>query len=287
MGVSFVIRDNNNVVAFDEQMVRLAMENAISNAIVHGDGSPIVLGATFDDQLNMIAMYVENQVSESSNITSDKLAEVCERARSNDRSLQFTPSVEVMPPNPAGFTDTSTDQKLTDVFAATKMNLSTRSGLRHIDVACGGAGGYFDLHLKQSPNKCVVLTCYFPAKVVPNDDDNMLSTTIEHSLSGLVSGDISGNPSHNLCDMPSQLKVCAIDDSELICKGYQKLLLASLRADLDNSVVCCPKTKAEVEIFVNHVMNCDICILDQHIELNGSSNVGFFFFFFFFLFSAH
>eukprot|EP00615_Pteridomonas_danica_P014739 CAMPEP_0114406222 /NCGR_PEP_ID=MMETSP0102-20121206/21026_1 /TAXON_ID=38822 ORGANISM="Pteridomonas danica, Strain PT" /NCGR_SAMPLE_ID=MMETSP0102 /ASSEMBLY_ACC=CAM_ASM_000212 /LENGTH=531 /DNA_ID=CAMNT_0001572073 /DNA_START=418 /DNA_END=2013 /DNA_ORIENTATION=+ len=272
MGISFVIREISNIVAFDEQMVRLALENAISNAIVHGDGSPIVLGSYLVD--DKIAFYVENQVPESAMVTDETLREVSERARGNDRSTPFLPITEILSTeNNPEEDNTNSQDNLNDMFSSMKMNLSTRSGLRHIDVACGGAGGYFDLRLgskENSDRKIVVLTCFFPAKSTETDQALAANKSVVHLEKKRGVPIVHSPPAQNN-DMPSHLKVCALDDSELICKGYQRLLLSRLGADIPNSVVCCPKTHGQVEVFVNKALNSDICILDQHIELNGDN----------------
>jgi hypothetical protein len=56
-------------------------------------------------------------------------------------------------------------------------------------------------------------------------------------------------------EFPSQLKVFVIDDSEMMCKGYSRLLLPQLKADLSQSEVCCPKTKEDVRNFIENVMS--------------------------------
>ena len=95
-------------------------------------------------------------------------------------------------------------------------------------------------------------------------------------------------------EFPSQLRVFAIDDSEMMCKGYVKLLLPQLKADISNSEVCCPKNMSQVQQFIQHVLyglngsttgsNCstsseedgrgemgaNIVILDQNIDFSVS-----------------
>jgi hypothetical protein len=204
-------------------MVRLALENAISNAIVHGaQGAPIVLGAYMEG--DSIALYVENQIPEFANVTNDSLHEVCERARGNDKSIPLLPPV-VSPFQEEPFEE---NYSLNEMLSSSqKMNLSTRSGIKHIHVACGGAGGSFDLKVNNkssdpSAPKTVVLTCYFPAQMPSqtsslSDDvkcDNFRLSSELSSHSSSVSG---GKVEINVTSvMPDQLKVCAIDDSELI-----------------------------------------------------------------------
>ena len=79
------------------------------------------------------------------------------------------------------------------------------------------------------------------------------------------------------------LKICAIDDSAVLCKGYERLLLPQLSSGED-SVVCCPDTQESIARFMEQVTGsspveaargegdplaakpADIVILDQHID---------------------
>jgi hypothetical protein len=63
---------------------------------------------------------------------------------------------------------------------------------------------------------------------------------------------------------------------QLICKGYERLLLPKLKASEDSSVET-PTERSAVDDFLNNVIGseesgdrpADIVILDQHIELNS------------------
>mmetsp|Transcript_32327 Transcript_32327/g.54479 ORF Transcript_32327/g.54479 Transcript_32327/m.54479 type:complete len:160 (-) Transcript_32327:150-629(-) len=77
---------------------------------------------------------------------------------------------------------------------------------------------------------------------------------------------------------PGGLKICAIDDSSMICKGYDRLCLPALKADKTSSRVVCPRSKADVDDFFCFVFgmevtsdqergSADIIIFDQNIEL--------------------
>lgn len=80
----------------------------------------------------------------------------------------------------------------------------------------------------------------------------------------------------------------------MICKGYQKLLLPLMEADMQLSTVICPKTSEEVDLFFADVIGgrrgdrsgdreetlvstpaltpADVVILDQNIDLKGTEN---------------
>lgn len=110
----------------------------------------------------------------------------------------------------------------------------------------------FDDHLqnssKDSPSS--LSSTAYNSQVLPND-----STRILMAPSSSTDGSIGDN-------YPTQLKVFAIDDSELICKGYERLLLPQLQADMANSEVCCPKTLTDVRRFIDNVIHGTISTLD-------------------------
>lgn len=72
---------------------------------------------------------------------------------------------------------------------------------------------------------------------------------------------------------------------QLICKGYERILLPALGIDKSSGNVCCPTTKESVENFVEDVLGssdlptsaspgnpaANIVILDQHIDLKGQT----------------
>lgn len=76
------------------------------------------------------------------------------------------------------------------------------------------------------------------------------------------------------------LVVGTIDDSKLISKGYERILLPMLSADVDKSIICCPKTGDEVRQFVDQVSGrfdgnfADVVLLDQNIELKNGVVLG-------------
>eukprot|EP00615_Pteridomonas_danica_P000953 CAMPEP_0114331592 /NCGR_PEP_ID=MMETSP0101-20121206/2514_1 /TAXON_ID=38822 ORGANISM="Pteridomonas danica, Strain PT" /NCGR_SAMPLE_ID=MMETSP0101 /ASSEMBLY_ACC=CAM_ASM_000211 /LENGTH=546 /DNA_ID=CAMNT_0001461975 /DNA_START=953 /DNA_END=2593 /DNA_ORIENTATION=- len=53
---------------------------------------------------------------------------------------------------------------------------------------------------------------------------------------------------------PSNLKVYAVDDSKIICKGYERLLLPLLKCDSKSSLVTCPKSKEDIRQFLEVVL---------------------------------
>jgi len=53
---------------------------------------------------------------------------------------------------------------------------------------------------------------------------------------------------------PANLTICAIDDSKIICKGYERLLLPLLKCDSKSSLVTCPKSKEDIRQFLEVVL---------------------------------
>ena len=85
-------------------------------------------------------------------------------------------------------------------------------------------------------------------------------------------------PSIAAVSSPISLKICAIDDSRMICKGYERILLKQIGASRTSSV-CCPESEKDVDEFLHEasgtrkIENCtpaDIVLLDQNIDLRAS-----------------
>jgi len=152
----------------------------------------------------------------------------------------------------------------------TSSSKSTSLGLNHIALACKGAQGSFSIQAAdgtKGPNTAALNTIVLPAFL------GSLSQNINFEQTpALKKADSFAR------HFPEGLKICAIDDSILICKGYERLCLPSLKADTTKSRVCCPRSKADVDDFFSFVFgmevtsdqergSADIIIFDQNIEL--------------------
>jgi hypothetical protein len=140
---------------------------------------------------------------------------------------------------------------------------STRSGLRHIALVCDGSGANFDLYTKGegSSQKIVVMELAFPCY----KDEGDISTA-EQVESEISPGD------ENIRCFTDSMTISAIDDSKLICKGYERVLFKKLQADVNTSMVCCPTSQKTVQAYVDRVCgvtgdSSDILIIDQNINL--------------------
>eukprot|EP00614_Pseudopedinella_elastica_P001301 CAMPEP_0172609764 /NCGR_PEP_ID=MMETSP1068-20121228/29678_1 /TAXON_ID=35684 /ORGANISM="Pseudopedinella elastica, Strain CCMP716" /LENGTH=531 /DNA_ID=CAMNT_0013413345 /DNA_START=45 /DNA_END=1640 /DNA_ORIENTATION=+ len=236
--------DKNLKVKFDDRMALLAMENVVSNAYAHGDGESINISAVYEPagtaaSPSSIVFVVVNKVAQGSSVTTPMLRELHHSAKKT------------------GFT--------TEMHAQAKAHhISTRSGLRHIELACQGAGAMFDLRIGEGASDEVVATLRFPAHSTP--------------VLGSVNKDKTTKTLHATTHpraIPSSLKICAIDDSKMICKGYNRILLPALGGVENESNVCCPQEPEAVQGFIDHVLGrpsgspADVVIIDQHIELSS------------------
>jgi hypothetical protein len=152
------------------------------------------------------------------------------------------------------------------VMSETLQQNNSEIELENISLACHILQGHYEVLISESMQR-IHLKVKFPAKLISNN----------HKVEGLNK---LGSPANSVipsilvdAEFPPQLKVFAIDDSEMMCKGYSRLLLPQLKADLSQSEVCCPKTKEEVRKFIENALDpskhANICILDQNIELKS------------------
>mmetsp|Transcript_54467 Transcript_54467/g.109551 ORF Transcript_54467/g.109551 Transcript_54467/m.109551 type:complete len:452 (-) Transcript_54467:273-1628(-) len=94
-------------------------------------------------------------------------------------------------------------------------------------------------------------------------------------------------------DIIPNLRVCCLDDSNIICKGYKRLLLPLMRADLQSSMATCPTSPEDTESFIEAVLGnidtksagvcagdvkssekpADIIILDQNIDFDDKKSI--------------
>eukprot|EP00614_Pseudopedinella_elastica_P003747 CAMPEP_0172604884 /NCGR_PEP_ID=MMETSP1068-20121228/25136_1 /TAXON_ID=35684 /ORGANISM="Pseudopedinella elastica, Strain CCMP716" /LENGTH=684 /DNA_ID=CAMNT_0013407111 /DNA_START=159 /DNA_END=2213 /DNA_ORIENTATION=+ len=269
------LREKNDVViSFDEKMARLALENAISNAIAHGDRKSITLRAEFHENgLGEIIFTVENELPpdavdlRTEDLEAVKIAAMRDIAgfRGGDKPGTTTP--------PARRPSMGRGLRLIRPSVAAggsfdlKSSTSSRAGLRHIGRACTAAGGSFDLLMSEDTNPKVVMRIVLPATLTQRD---ALKSDAAASAS-------LATPSSATMEVPDGLRICVIDDSKMICKGYERMVLPKLKADKSTSIVSCPLSKVDVDNFVDEVIGkgpsghqpADIVILDQHIELQG------------------
>eukprot|EP00613_Pedinella_sp_CCMP2098_P064427 CAMPEP_0171987764 /NCGR_PEP_ID=MMETSP0993-20121228/275557_1 /TAXON_ID=483369 /ORGANISM="non described non described, Strain CCMP2098" /LENGTH=226 /DNA_ID=CAMNT_0012640715 /DNA_START=155 /DNA_END=835 /DNA_ORIENTATION=+ len=149
---------------------------------------------------------------------------------------------------------------------------STNSGLAHVTLACKGAGGSFSLYMG-SEGKSVIVRMKVPAKKLKQLNDSVPRLQAKRS---------SSRP--ELKTVFPGLRVCCIDDSKILCKGYTKLLLPLMQADMVNSTVICPTSPEDVESFVEAVLAgntasnltgkaADIVVLDQNIDISNLRTV--------------
>lgn len=94
--------------------------------------------------------------------------------------------------------------------------VSTHAGLNHIGLACRGAGGDFSFNF--GDGGVAIFKLAVPATEVS-------SSSIETSTS--VPSPLCSNS--NISGIFTGLKLHVIDDSKMICKGYERLLLPQLK----------------------------------------------------------
>jgi hypothetical protein len=154
-------------IAFDEKMARLALENGITNAVQHGDGGEIEIGAEYHEgkavivirgrlqnfhpceingdvklgagDVGLIVLTLKNGLVLGSNVSSESL-----RALLNQRSYNQSPSPRIN---------------------LKKSSLGTQAGLPHIVLACRAAQGSCDLSTSDD-GKSVILTVSLPARLL-------------------------------------------------------------------------------------------------------------------------
>jgi len=282
------------VVALDENMLRLAIENSLSNAVAHGSGSTVRIVAKFNEDKRMVEFIVENDLPPGSKVTTESLRNaqiLASRNSSDSASMATTKPTCIL----------SSLLMREEAWSGGAPNHSTNKGLRDIALACHGAGGKVELSVTGS---VVHVKLSFPAVLVPKPQSVPLkkraigeslapSSVLLHGLVPAVAAAASSpliirnelQPGGN-CTIDKDLKILdaslggpgdgvvvwAIDDSATICKGYNKLLLPKIDANLSSSHVCCPSTKNDVAGFLNSAMLApvDVVILDQNIELKDS-----------------
>jgi len=232
--------------SFDVQMAKLALMNAVSNAISHGDGGTISLRVSYTDQF--VILSVENKVPTGTTVT--------------DESLKMAIKASINGTNP--------QDEAQNLQGSANLR-STRSGLRHIALVCSGISASFDLFtIDESPRKSVVMELSFPC--CKDGNERIFSEK-------KVPEEKSSNNEEDL-NFPDSLIVAAIDDSKLICKGYERVLFKKLQADTRSSKVCCPLSLTALQTYVDIVCGAtghasDILIIDQNIDLAETSSTAY------------
>jgi len=206
---------------FDETMAWVVLENALSNAFVHGDGR-VKLSVKFDVETSTICFILKNHVPTK-----------CESNISASR-----------PP-----------------LRSKKAPPSTHCGLQHASLACNGAGGTYTLEFIEDLG---VRTAVF-------------SVSLPAAMSKCSPAGRSPSHEDDGPQLPEKLTVYAIDDSRVICKGIDRILLKALKADRSTSVVCCPENESDVAFFIEQVLVPNppvaLVLLDQNIELEHGSQL--------------
>jgi hypothetical protein len=305
------ILDDNVVVAFDEQLLSLAIGNALSNCMIHGNSSSnnqIIIEGHYNRDTQRLNVIIENSVdsihfklsqheltslkmksdtrtdifsSAPSNETvrgyvklmffqlKNKLMKYCHqimkriRSSSSSSSSSSTVSKHALGSSSKSNISFSSSAPVVDMADHTFQSGGTGCGFRHISLAVRTAGGSYRVKYDEKKSKFLIQLS-FPAKLLSgptttrrSDVSSSSSSSSSSSIvppqrligsNGLVIGSSCGE------DIPTQLKVCAIDDSRLICKGYSKMVLPQLKANLHKSYICCPAVRADIKHFVDTVL---------------------------------
>jgi hypothetical protein len=148
-------------------------------------------------------------------------------------------------------------------------SISTRLGLHHIALACKAANGSFFIKLDRGSQNAVLTMISLPCSTLEEAPTTATETTL--------CGPPTVRKISPLKLRKNHLIVGAIDDSSMICKGYQKLLLPNMGADLEASFVVCPEAEGDIERFMslalgdaaNRRAQADVVILDQNLDLTS------------------
>lgn len=144
-----------------------------------------------------------------------------------------------------------------DSILRSKRPPSTHCGMSHVALACQGAGGTSRLEysIDDTGERIAVFTASMPAIVTPSCPEEASSNLDDEQVMKL----------------PRMLKVCALDDSSIICKGIGRILFKALEADCETSIVCCPRNACDVTTFMDQILfppsPAEIVLLDQNIDL--------------------
>jgi hypothetical protein len=210
-----LVRQDTHSIAFDEKIAILAMENGVTNALAHGDGIAINLRAEFFQENSngngKIILSVENGLPpEKRHLTAQDLKNSRDLALQEiaARKLDFVAAVWKLIAR-------SSDGRPKIDLAAVRTAASSggnRSGLRHTGRACIGAGGSFDLFLRDERGKhpSVIMQIVLPAQLAKK---SVLNTLISKSTSSIFS--VLPTTTDEFDDIPEGLKICAIDDSKV------------------------------------------------------------------------
>jgi len=217
------------------------------------------MAASFDPAAMILKITVRNQVSAAKLVTTDLLRR--KRQSALDRSRR-------------GFQQRhASDHGEVESNEKNNRSIGTNKGLIHIALACSGLNGSFDLYLEEQDDSSqppiVCTEVKIPARFVdPIRTPDFVRQSIHSTTSEAGS-----------FFQERDLVIGTIDDSKVISKGYKRILLPMLSADIEKSIVCCPRNREEVEQFMEQVCpgdssgHVDAVLLDQNIDLQQSDIV--------------
>ena len=231
----------------------------------------------------LIVLTLKNGVPPGSNLSSESLKALIRNLHEQDPSLQ-----------------TRHDQQHAPRIDLKKSPLGTQAGFPHIVLACRGAQGSCDLNTSDEGNS-VILTMTLPARLLPatttTTTTTLLSKRGEHGrIEAPTEPEMISGPEDETVEetdlpdeMPKGCKVIAIDDSVMLCKAYERIVLPKLGADMARSMVIQPSSQKCVDDFVGDALgavtdgslgasaHADVVILDQNIEFmkSGANQVVF------------
>ena len=217
----------------------------------------------------LIVLTLKNGVPPGSNLSSDSLKALILNLHEQDPSLQ-----------------TRNDQHYSPRIDLKKTSIGTQAGLPHIALACRAARGSCDLGTCDDGNS-VILTITLPARLLPaTTTSTLLSNKGEHGrIEASTEPERPSGPELETAEetdlpdeMPKGCKVIAIDDSVMLCKAYERIVLPKLGADMARSKVIRPSSQKCVDGFIADALgaatdgsldastHADVVILDQNIE---------------------
>jgi hypothetical protein len=254
-------------VLLDVHMAEIAIANALSNAVAHGDTSEAVEVSShlLEDTTGQhsVVLKVENFIPKEAEgqLTDDILKNICIDAMKDSAPKRNKPAKQT---------------------AKVSTSISTNSGLYHIHLACHGAAGWFDLKLGSRKGRTtVVLRVSLPVR---QDVVRCAEIQVAAGQIGSYVAPTSAHLNSSQGSIPEGLKICAIDDSKILCKGYERLVLPKLKADKASSCVVCPVSSSCIDRFMSESIGASstddkenrpagIAILDQHISFTNSAGV--------------
>jgi hypothetical protein len=200
---------------FDKKMALLAMENIISNAVAHGDSTyPIRLTFDIFDEASScgaacsVVFTIENRIPPGVELTNAML-----------QKLGHSTSATFHPENDAPLN--TAESNIPASSSGLKTANSTNSGLKHLSLACKGAGGSFEIYLGKA-GKSVVVRLVLPAQ-------RLVGTALDQRRP------VTPLPTHGRAIATLNLRICCLDDTQVFT--YCQLILP--RSSEVDMFVCC------------------------------------------------